>query len=343
MGGEEFGAGIAPAGAARGVDVTAAQAGAELVEHTAGVTGAVDGAGLMVVHVRPPRRRDHLQGNFLGGAPGGAGFAGKPVPEGVAGIQHRPGRVYGLQLKRLDQPGQEPSNLRVAGHQPLVERIPGWAHQRLHRAHFLLDPGSLGAELPQHARQCGLVVEGIQQRAHVGVHPGDGAVVVAELAGAAFLPAVRRGALQVPEDDVEDVDHVVASAGGKQVGVGGKRGDPPLVPQIGQLGGPGLVGVADQGHHPRGRYHRQVQLTGPEGPNAVEAVQCAHQPGDRGRERRAPQQVQVGAALPFGYQQEFLQLGPQLRRRCPRQPVVDPVGGSFAHRGDQPHQHALAG
>ena len=65
---------------------------------------------------------------------------------------------------------------------------------------------------------------------------------------AAFLAAVGRGALQVPEDDVKDVDHVVAGAAGEHVGVGGQGGDPPFGAQIGQLGGPGLVGVACQGH-----------------------------------------------------------------------------------------------
>jgi PAP2 superfamily len=39
-----------------GVDVAAAQPGADLVEYTAGVGGAVDVVGLLVVHVGPPRR-----------------------------------------------------------------------------------------------------------------------------------------------------------------------------------------------------------------------------------------------------------------------------------------------
>jgi hypothetical protein len=34
----------------------ATQPGADLVEHTAGVGGAVDGAGLLVVRMGPPRR-----------------------------------------------------------------------------------------------------------------------------------------------------------------------------------------------------------------------------------------------------------------------------------------------
>ena len=72
-------------------------------------------------------------------------------------------------------------------------------------------------------------------------------------------------------------------------------------------------------------------------------VESAHQAGNRGREWRAPQQVQFGAALSLGHQQELLQLGPQLRAGRSRQTAVDPVSGAFAHRSDQPHQHAVAG
>jgi len=69
---------------------------------------------------------------------------------------------------------------------------------------------------------------------------------------------------------------------------------------IGQLGDPGLVGVTGQGHQSGGEYPRQVQLAGSKGPNSLQAVQCTHQSGDRGCERRAPQQIQLRAALPFG-------------------------------------------
>ncbi|MGH3199170.1 MAG: hypothetical protein ACRDOH_14385 [Streptosporangiaceae bacterium] len=89
--GEQFGAGIAPPGAVRGVDVAAAQAGAELAGHARGVAGPVDGAGVPVVHVWLPRRRDHLQGNLGVRPAGGAGFAGEPLAKGVVGLQHRPG------------------------------------------------------------------------------------------------------------------------------------------------------------------------------------------------------------------------------------------------------------
>jgi hypothetical protein len=261
----------------------------------------------------------------------------------VVGVQHRRGRVDGLQLQRLDQRGQEPPDLRVGGDQPLVEGISRRAHQRLHRAHVRLDPLPLDAQRRQHLLQGGRVVEGIQQRAHLRVHRGDSAVVVAKLAGAAFLPAVGGGALQVAEHDIEDVDHIVAGAGRQQVGVGDQRGDPPLRCQIGQLGGPGLVGVAGQGHYPRGRHVRQVQPAGAQGPNPLQPVQRAHQPGDGGRERRPAQQVQLRAALPLRHHQEFVQLGPQLRAGCSRQAAVNPMGGAFAHRGDQPSQHGLPG
>ena len=80
--GEQFGAGIAPPGAVRGVDVAAAQAGAELVEHTAGVAGPVDGAGVPVVHVRLPRRRDHLQGNPRCPARGWCGVCRRATRQG---------------------------------------------------------------------------------------------------------------------------------------------------------------------------------------------------------------------------------------------------------------------
>ncbi|MGH3236719.1 MAG: hypothetical protein ACRDOH_26395, partial [Streptosporangiaceae bacterium] len=141
MGGEEFGAGVAPPGAAGCVDIAAAQPGADLVQHTAGVGGPVDGAGLLVVHVRPPRRRDHPQRDLAGGPASGAGLAGQPLAQGVVGVQHRRGRVDGLQLQRLDQRGQEPPDLRVGGDQSLVEGISWRAHQRLHRVHGRLDPG----------------------------------------------------------------------------------------------------------------------------------------------------------------------------------------------------------
>ena len=49
----------------------------------------------------------------------------------------------------------------------------------------------------------------------------------------------------------------------------------------------------------------------------------------------------LGAALPFGHQQEFFQPGPQVRAGRLRQPRVDPAGGAFTHRGDQPGQHGL--
>jgi hypothetical protein len=153
--------------------------------------------------MRLPRRGDHLQGDLTGRPAGGARLAGEPIAEGVGGLQHRAGRGDALQIECLDQPGQEPAELGVGGHEPFVERIPRRAHQVGDGAHICLDPGAVGAEALQHLRQGGLVVEGIQQQAHARVHRGDGLVVVAEFSGAAFLATVGRGALQVAEDDVK--------------------------------------------------------------------------------------------------------------------------------------------
>jgi hypothetical protein len=48
------------------------------------------------------------------------------------------------------------------------------------------------------------------------VQLSDGAVVVAQLPGAALLAAVGGRALQVAEHHIEDVDHIVAGAGGER-------------------------------------------------------------------------------------------------------------------------------
>jgi hypothetical protein len=58
-------------------------------------------------------------------APGGAGFLLQPVPESVAGGQHRPGRVDALQLERIEQSGKELADLGEDGDQPFMERIHG--------------------------------------------------------------------------------------------------------------------------------------------------------------------------------------------------------------------------
>ncbi len=84
----------------------------------------------------PPRpapvRREHQQPACghppavpLRYAPGGAGFLLQPVPESVAGDQHRPGRVDALQLERIEQSGKELADLGEYGDQPLMERIHG--------------------------------------------------------------------------------------------------------------------------------------------------------------------------------------------------------------------------
>ena len=175
------------------------------------------------------------------------------------------------------------------------------------------------------------------------MHLADRRVVVAQFASAAPLAAAGGGALQVAEDDVKDVDHIVAGAAGEHVHVGGQGGGPPLWSQVGQLGGPGLVGVAGRGHDPRGRDAGQVQVPGAEGTNPLQAFQGADQAGDGGGERWLAQQVQLRAALSLGDQQQFLQPGGQLRARRGRQSAVDPAGGAFPHRSDQAGQHAVPG
>ena len=220
---------------------------------------------------------------------GGAGLLVEPLAEGMHGVEHRPGRVDAIELERVEQPGQEPLDLGEGGHQALVERVSRRAHQRRDGAHVFLVAGAVGAEIVEYHGQARLVVEPVEHRTHPGVDGGDGGVVVTKLAGAAFLPAVGGGALHVPEDDVEDVDHIVAGAAGEHVGVGGKGGDPPGRGEVGQLGGPGLVGVAGQRHDPRGGYPGQIQVTGPDPADPVEPVEGPHQSGDGGCERGTAQ------------------------------------------------------
>ena len=91
------------------------------------------------------------------------------------------------------------------------------------------------------------------------------------------------------EDDIEDVDHIVAGAAGEHVGIGGQSGDPPVRTQIGQLGDPGLIGVAGQRHHTPAGTPNRSRSPAPEGPDSFQAIQGAHQAGDRRGERRTPQ------------------------------------------------------
>lgn len=56
------------------------------------------------------------------------------------------------------------------------------------------------------------------------------------------------------------------------MGVGQQRGGPSGTAKVGELGGPGLVGVAGQRAHPPGRYPGQVQRTGAEATDLVEAL-----------------------------------------------------------------------
>jgi len=204
----------------------------------------------------------------------------------VVGGQYGAGVRGGLQVDRLDQPGQEPPDLGVGGHEAFMERVGRRPHQGGHGAHRGVDPGPLGAQPVEHPGQ----------RLHPGVQLGDRPVVVAQFAGAAFLPAVGRRALQVAEHDVEDVDDVVAGAAGEHVGVGQQGRDPTFGAQVGQLGGPGLIGVAGQRRHPSRRQPGQVEVAGAQSAHVGETFERVDQPGDGGTERGAAQPVQFRAA-----------------------------------------------
>jgi hypothetical protein len=61
-----------------------------------------------------------------------------------------------------------------------VEGVVGWAHQRGHGVHRLLDLLPIGAQLVEHAgHRDGLGVEDIEHCPHPGVDFPDGEVVVA--------------------------------------------------------------------------------------------------------------------------------------------------------------------
>src|SRR5205807_1030717 len=80
-----------------------------------------------------------------------------------------------------------------------------------------------------------------------------GPVVVAQLARSALLAPVGGPVLQVPENNVEDVDDIVTGAGAEHVGEGDQGSHPTLWGQVGELGDPGVLGVAGQPGHPATR------------------------------------------------------------------------------------------
>jgi hypothetical protein len=180
------------------------------------------------------------------------GLLGQPGAEGTECFQHRAGRSGRLHGQGLDQHGQETADLGVTGHQALVVGIGRRAHQRRHRAHGPDDALPVFTQSAQDDGDRFLVVEGVEDGLHTGVQLSDGTVVVLQLAGPALLAPVGGGPLHVPEDDVEDVDDVVASAGPQPVGVGHQRRHPARRAQVGELGDPGILGVAGQaGDAPR--------------------------------------------------------------------------------------------
>jgi len=76
-----------------------------------------------------------------------------------------------------------------------------------------LDALPVGAQAPQGGGDDVVaLVKRVEEGAHPGLQLAHGLVVVRELARPSLLPPVRGRALQVPEDDVEDVDDVVTSA-----------------------------------------------------------------------------------------------------------------------------------
>ena len=150
-------------------------------------------------------------------------------------------------------------------------------------------------------------------------------------------------ALQVAEHHIEDVNHVVAGAGGEQVGVGQQRRDAPSTTQVGELGGPGLIGVAGQRGHPRGRQPEQIALADAERTHLSQPFQGSDQPGDRRGERRAAQPVKLGAPRALGDQQQLLQPRHEFGWGRRGESSVQPTRGPVAHRGDQPRQHAVPG
>jgi hypothetical protein len=92
---------------------------------------------------------------------------------------------------------------------------------------------------------------------------------------------------------------------GEHVGAGGQGGDPPLGTRSASW-----VAQAWPAQHARatiragGTPHRSSSPA-PIPRMRAGPAESAHQAGDRGREWRAPQQIQFGAALSLGHQQEF--------------------------------------
>jgi hypothetical protein len=169
-----------------------------------------------------------------------------------------------------------------------VVRVVWRAHQRRHRAKRPGDALPVLTKRGEHHSDSGIVVERVEERLHPGLQFANGPVVVPQLCRPAALPAVGGRALEIAEDDIEDVDDVVPGARGEHVDEDDQRGHPPLRGQVGQLGGPCILGVAGQAGHPAGRQSRQVEAADTQPADLAEALQRLNQTGDRGTERRPP-------------------------------------------------------
>lgn len=150
---------------------------------------------------------------------------------------------------------------------------------------------------------------------------------------------MRSRALQVPEDDVEDVDHVVTGARGEDVREGDQGGHLAISSEIGELGDPGVLRVAGQHRDPAGRQPGEVEIGDTEGTDLCESLERLDQARDRGTERGPAQSVQLGAAFPLGDHQEALEAAPKLRRRPPRKVFPEPARGPLAYARHKPTEH----
>ena len=223
-----------------------------------------------------------------------------------------------------------------------MEGVVGRAHQGGDRPQDTDDDLPLGTKRGKHGGDRAVVIEGVEDRLHPGLQLADGAVVVPQLCGPSPLAPAGGRALEVPEDDVEDVDDVVAGAGGEHVDKGDQSGDPALGGKVGQLGGPGVLCVAGQGGHPPGRNGREIKATDAQGADLAQALERLHQPGDGGAERRPPEAVKVRAALALRHHQERFQGSDDLGRASACESRPQPLGGPLPDAAHQPGEDLLS-
>jgi hypothetical protein len=112
---------------------------------------------------------------------------------------------------------------------------------------------------------------------------------------------------------------------GEHVGAGGQGGDPPLGARPASW-----VTQAWPAQRARATIRGGGTPDRSSSPGTIPRMRAgpaesAHQAGDRGREWRVPQQIQFGAALSLGHQQEFPNWAPWVRGG------VKPVAGCHLH------------